>query len=253
MNFSIGCDPEIFLVDKHGQFKSAIGLIGGSKTMPRPIDDKGNAMLEDNVAVEFNIQPAQDATAFLQSIRMVMDNIRATVGHDFDFSTASAVSFPEAELMHPQAMEFGCEPDFNAWTKGMNPRPNAPDWKLRSCGGHIHVGFEGLERLSVIRSMDLFLGVPSTQLDEGTLRRELYGKAGCYRPKPYGAEYRTLSNFWIFTDEMIHWAYEQTRKAVDFVASGQTLDEKDGEIIQKCINQGDKEAYVYLRNAYGLN
>jgi len=36
-NIKLGCDPEAFLVDINGQLRSSIGLIGGSKEMPRPL------------------------------------------------------------------------------------------------------------------------------------------------------------------------------------------------------------------------
>ena len=94
--------------------------------------------------------------------------------------------------MTPEAQMFGCEPDFDAWRECVNEKPCADDKNLRSAGGHIHVGSDLAisNPVAVIRAMDLFLGVPSTQLDAGTLRRELYGKAGCFRAKSYGAEYQ---------------------------------------------------------------
>ncbi len=39
--------------------------------------------------------------------------------------------------------------------------------------------------------------------DKDTERRGMYGKAGAFRPKPYGVEYRTLSNAWLSNDERI--------------------------------------------------
>jgi hypothetical protein len=45
--------------------------------------------------------------------------------------------------------------------------------------------------------LDLRLAVPSLIWDKDKKRRLLYGKAGCFRPKPYGMEYRTLSNAWL--------------------------------------------------------
>jgi hypothetical protein len=100
--------------------------------------------------------------------------------------------------------------------------------------------------------MDLFLGVPSTVMDKGTLRRQLYGKAGSFRQKPYGCEYRTLSNFWIFNPDLIKWVYDQTEKAISFVNSGKTLSDEDGHLIQECINNNSGEAYEYLSKTHGL-
>lgn len=116
----------------------------------------------------------------------------------------------------------------------------------------MHVGFSGLDPVMVIRSMDLHLGVPSLQLDKGELRRKLYGKAGSYRPKPYGAEYRTLSNFWIFKDELINWVYEQTQRAVDFIERGGEITKEMGDLIQSAINNGDPQSAAFVQKHYGV-
>lgn len=250
MKYTIGCDPEIFLM-QDGKYISAIGKIGGSKLMPRPIDMVGHMVLEDNVAVEFNIPPAEDYQNFRKSIQHVMKHLKKELP-GYEFSQESAVSFEPDQLEDPMAQEFGCDPDYNAWTKDVNPKPCADDRSLRSCGGHIHVGFDRLDPIQVVRSMDLHLGVPSIKLDKGDLRRKLYGNAGAYREKPYGVEYRTLSNFWIFNSKLIKWVYEQTGKALEFVERGNILTEEHGELIQSCINQGNMESYDRLRATYGL-
>jgi len=254
MDFLIGCDPEVFIRHKqYGSYKSAVGMIGGTKDFPKPIDNEGHAILEDNVAVEFNTKPAESCDAFRSSIHKVLSHIRGILpGYDLD--TASAVSFPKEELNTPQAQEFGCEPDFDAWRKCVNDKPYADDVNLRSAGGHIHVGSSVAKQhpLDVIRAMDLFLGVSSVALDKGTLRRELYGKAGCYRPKPYGVEYRTLSNFWIFDDALITWAYQGTQRALEFVQSGSVIRPEDHYTIQRCINTSNKDDYETLAKTYGL-
>lgn len=251
MAFSIGADPEFF-IKKNNKHLAAIGLIGGSKDVPRPLKREGFAILEDNVAVEFNIAPCHDHQQFIEAIGYVMNGLKKNILNDYEFSQESAVIFDADQLVHPQALEFGCEPDFNAWTKDMNPRPAAVDQALRSAGGHVHVGTTE-NAIEVIRAMDLFLGVPAFKLDvHGKMRRQLYGKAGAFRPKDYGCEYRTLSNFWIFDNALIKWVYDQTEKAVNFVAEGNVISEKDGHLIQDCINNESEEAYVALKQTYGL-
>lgn len=252
--FTIGADPEFFLRNKkYGNYKSAVGLIGGSKWEPKQIDTVGHAILEDNVAVEFNIQPATSFEAFRSSIHKVLDHLRGILP-GYEFSEESAVSFPKEELNTPEAQMFGCEPDFDAWRNCMNEKPASADPNLRSAGGHIHVGSDIAinDPISVIRAMDLYLGVSSVRLDKGILRRELYGKAGCFRPKGYGAEYRTLSNFWIFNDDNIRWAFENTQRALEFVEKNQQISNEDGKIIQQCINNNDLNAYQYLSDKYGV-
>ena len=252
--FTIGADPEMFIRDKYtNKYKSAVGLITGTKDEPTPIDTVGHAYQVDNVAVEFNIAPANTLDSFRASIHKVLDHLRGILP-GYDFSHESAISFPEEELQTPQAQMFGCEPDYDAWNMIENQKPKANDPNLRSCGGHIHVGSDiaVANPVTVIRALDLFLGVPSINLDKGVLRRQLYGKAGSFRFKPYGVEYRTLSNFWIFDDKLIQWAYEGTQRALDFVASNKEISETDGHIIQQCINEGDKNAADYLAKTYQL-
>jgi hypothetical protein len=250
--FTIGCDPEFFLL-KNNLPQSAIGLVGGTKEEPKAIGrTKGFSVQEDNVSVEFNVPPAHSHEEFIKNIQFVMTHLKKKL-KDYDFSHDSSLIFDDDQLRHPKAMEFGCEPDFNAWTKQINPRPVAQNLNLRSAGGHVHVGTKE-DPIEVIRAMDLFLGVESIVKDKnGERRRELYGKPGAYRLTSFGCEYRTLSNFWIFSKETIKWVYDQTQKAVEFVSGGDVIDPKHGEIIQHCINKSDMGAYEYLRDAYGLN
>jgi hypothetical protein len=253
MNFTIGADPELFLKNSSGKLISSIGLIGGSKQHPKLISENGHAIQEDNVSVEFNIPPCESASAFVDNLNFVLthlDKRAAELGLQFATNIAAA-SFPEDQLNCPEAFVFGCEPDFNAWTRRINPRPHADDYTLRSCGGHVHVGTK-LDGIAVIRAMDLFLGVPSIFLDPDTKRRELYGKAGAYRSKNYGVEYRTLSNFWIWKDATKKWVYDQTKRALEFVESGSVIPATHGKLIRNAINNGDYNAAEVLGKHYTL-
>lgn len=251
-HFTIGADPELFLRSlSTGKLVSAVGKIGGSKHDPLPISQEGHAIQEDNVAVEFNIPPANNADSFVKDLNFVLDNLKERVSKlGLVFTHEAAASFPEEELQTPEAQMFGCEPDFDAWDCMENDRPCASDQNLRSCGGHVHVGTT-LNKIQIVRAMDIFLGVPSVVLDKDIDRRKLYGRAGAHRPKSYGVEYRTLSNFWIWSDDLKKWVFEQTNKAVSFVESGNTLPDDLAPIVRSCINNGDMEAYEYLRRTYG--
>lgn len=257
MKVKLGCDPEMFMVDAAGALRSAIGLIGGSKAVPAPLPlGDGYAAQEDNVAVEFNTPASEDEEQWNASIDKTItfleDFVRTKYG--FSFGHMSAAQFPEKELEHPMAKEFGCDPDYNAWTQKRNPRPKADDHTLRSCGGHIHVGaeFDSLEqRLRMIKLMDLFLGTASTLIDKGEQRKLLYGKRGAFRHKIYGVEYRTLSNFWIFTEELRRWAWKNTLTAVDALHTDLNVDGEDA-IILDAIDNNNKEAAAYLVNKYNI-
>lgn len=256
----LGCDPEIFLQDAAGAFISSIGLIGGSKDFPRPLEElgKGYAVQEDNVAIEFNIPPASTMADFKDSINKVKTYLAAQISEmGLKFSQDSATLFPEAQLLNPAALVFGCDPDFDAWKDGaQNPKPKADDWTLRSCGGHVHVGHKFNNKAEVIefmKWMDLYLAVPSVHLDAGALRKQLYGKAGAFRYKPYGGEYRTLSNFWIFDDKLIEWVWKATDAAMDaWLIADQSALQEDGQYIQDAINLNDKSIADMLIDKYNL-
>jgi hypothetical protein len=176
----------------------------------------------------------------------------ASKGLELDISASK--EFPVIDLMHPQAQELGCEPDYNAWTGRVNPRPRAPE-TLRSSGGHIHIGYDNpTEELSrkIVKAHDLFCGVGSVLYDPDTRRREIYGKAGAHRIKGYGVEYRTLSNFWISSEELMDWVYKQSLKAIDFVKAGNIIPVADGRDIIQCINTGDKELVAKIDAKYGV-
>ena len=257
-NVAFGADPELFLMDHDGKYKSAIGLIGGTKEFPRPIDDYGSAVQEDNVAVEFNIIPAMSRAEFRRNVEFVMAYLaKHAESMALRLAVVPAAFFDESELDNPQAQRFGCDPDFNVWTKAKNSRPELTGdmTRLRSCGGHIHVSWsrpQTDDQTTLIKAMDLFLGCTSVEYDGDKLRRELYGKAGAFRFKPYGVEYRVLSNFWIKSPEMVDWAYDQTEMAIDYLNGGGVIDEEHYPMIQKCINTGDEYILNQLRDVYPI-
>lgn len=247
----IGADPEVFLMDAAGGLISAIDKIGGSKWEPQPLPiGDGFAVQEDNVALEYNIPASDSPQALAININKVMEHLAERVKHlGLQFSHESAAYFPEDQLVDPRAQEFGCDPDFNAWTGRVNPRPRADNATLRSCGGHVHVGAKVDDVQALIRRMDLFLGVPAQLMDAGTLRKQLYGKAGAFRPKSYGGEYRVLSNFWIWKPALCEWVYNNTQLALD---AGHLPVEEDKKTILEAINKGNSEAANFLVTKYNI-
>lgn len=258
MNFKIGCDPEIFVMGPQGNLRSIIGKIGGSKLAPLPLFHLGEgfAVQEDNVALEFNIPASDSKQIFVDNVGRAMEMLEHMVGdmHGLKFCRASAASFPEEELQDPRAFEFGCEPDYNAWTGKMNPKPKAEDPNLRSAGGHVHVGYKlnKKQKQELVRYMDLVLSVPAQYMDvDGEVRKRLYGKAGACRYKSYGVEYRSLSNFWVFSPRLREWVYDNTERALVAVLNGESVaSEKDN--ILAAVDGGDRKVAHELIQKYNL-
>ena len=261
----LGSDPEVFLQNQ-GKFMAVCGLLNGhDKWNPMQVPDmpEGFTFQEDNVAVEFGIPPAASAKEFVNHIQSVQKKFLEQ-HKNLTFSNLSCVVFPDEEMKHPSAHIFGCEPDFNAWNGHMNKKPSPPVPNMRSAGGHVHIETT-LNKRHVIQACDLFLGVPSVLMDEGEMRKQLYGKAGCFRPKSYGVEYRTLSNFWIFKKKYIEWVWRNTARALKFVEqlnkqnfteNHHDLTVKDlmllGNSIRQAINKNDKQMVEQLIFDYDL-
>lgn len=244
----VGCDPEVFVRQK-GVFKSAHGLIAGNKRNPQPVAN--GAVQVDGMALEFNINPASTEDEFVFNVQDVFNTMCLMVP-DYEV-IATPVAHFDADYLKAQpeeALELGCEPDFNAWTRSVNPRPDG-NRPMRTASGHVHIGWDKdqdiesadhTERcITMVKQMDFFLGLPSLLYDAATERREMYGCAGAFRPKSYGVEYRTLSNAWLLNKERMAWVFRATKRAVEEAMKGNLLVEKYGDI-QPIINKSDVKA-----------
>lgn len=249
-NILLGADPELFL-EKEGIIVSAEGIIGGSKDKPKSIGYDGHYIQEDNVMIEFNIAPSPDKQSFVHSINYVKDYLNTLVGvKGYNLNLSSSANLDSKHLNTKQAKAFGCDPDLNVYLKQANQSPDA-NTTLRTCGGHIHVGyddpsFETNEK--IVYAMDIMLGLDSIILDSDNRRRSMYGKAGSFRFKDYGVEYRVLSNFWIRNDKSIEWVYDRTIKALELVNDGKIDDliEKYGSEVQFMIDSNNVEGSIEL-------
>lgn len=260
MKMLLGADPEMFVMDPGTQqFVSGHGLIQGTKTDPFPV--KNGAVQVDGMALEFNINPAENAKQFVSNIQQVMAQLAAMVPQ-YTLVATPVAHFSEEVFANcpPMALELGCDPDYDAYT-GMPNDP--PDGKrdFRTGAGHIHVGWtngmditdpEHIEACQMMaKQLDVFLGVPSVLLDPDNKRREMYGRAGCYRPKPYGMEYRVLSNFWLKDPVLMNWVYAQAKLAFTCLLDGNQMYNKHKGTVhypQEIINSSSKVTARELSN-----
>jgi hypothetical protein len=259
---TIGCDPEVFLVGSNDACFPVQALpddkfIKGDKYNPFMINDYAG-ILRDNAAVEFNITPSSEFDDFDHKIE---DTLHYIAGLS-RVSRRSSYTFSWRQLEdHPETMEFGCIPDYNAYTGRPNTSPHAGDTGFRTCGGHVHIGFDGEKsyerQRNVVLACDYLLGIPSIVEDVGGIqRRQLYGKAGCHRPKPYGVEYRTLSNYWIFSSGQRKAVYNRAVLAAQFADGIELLRSvvRPG-MIRETINDGNirqAEEIINLLDKEGL-
>lgn len=257
---TVGADPEVMLFDtKLSKMASVIGHLGGTKRNPIPV--KCGAVQEDNVMAEYNIDPATSADEFSNNHEIVQGILEAMLPPNLILTRASSHEYTKEQLesFGDAAFIMGCEPDFNVYEFINNPSPNARGTGLRTAGGHVHIGYDNPNEDSAIlvgRACDLVMGLRSLIEDPDERRRELYGKAGAIRIKPYGMEYRTLSNYWVFDDKMRKEIFNRAVHAVWLVKMGHvTFDTTCGlepRVVQECINNNDKELAEKLLNKVGV-
>lgn len=251
-NVTLGSDIEFFVQTQKGEPIPAIGMVGGSKEQPKSLG-QGYYIQEDNVAVEFNVPPAKSIREWNRNIERGFNKCLDVLPAAVRSSQAASLVFDRAYMNHPKAMEFGCEPDINAWTKNVNPRPKAANQFLRSAGGHVHIGWDEPEmgtRFELIRACDVFCSIPALYEDNDVERRKLYGKAGAMRIKPYGVEHRVLSNYWLFQPEYTDSVAQRYYQAIAFINKGHTIAEEDAPIIQEAINTSDLDKAANIHRKY---
>lgn len=254
----VGCDPEVF-VKQGNVFKSAHSLIPGTKDVPFKVD-KG-AVQVDGMALEFNIDPASTEDEFVTNVTTVFETLIQMVP-EYQIEVVPVAHF-DKEYMDNQpreALELGCTPDYNAWTGDVNLKPDG-ERAFRTASGHIHIGWTKgkdvhqmqhvLECRDGIKQMDFFLGLPSLFWDEDQERRTMYGKAGCMRVKPYGFEYRTLSNAWLKSEHLMRFVYKNAILGMERMFKGDYMADT-GYDVQEIINNSDKEAAEFLMNKFGI-
>ena len=243
----IGADPELFMRSPNtGEFVSAHDRVPGTKYKPFKVPF--GAIQVDGTALEFNIDPAKTVEEFVHNIQAVRQTLENYVpGYNV---VAEPVAMYDLDYfcweVPASAQELGCEPDYNGWTRDVNPRPDPGDKPMRTASGHIHIGWgEGFDIKDpgyfdyccrVARQMDYILGIHSLIWDKDPTRRQLYGKAGAFRPKSYGIEYRVLSNRWLDNEQLMRWVYNSVQTGMEDVISGIWAEDRYGDLAQVIID-----------------
>lgn len=267
--FLFGCDPEMFIKDADDNLVSAVGLIPGTKESPHKVE-RGTVQV-DGMAAEIGIDPTDNFKDWNGSIVDVTRQLKAMLPKGYGLVLSPAVRFSQS-VMDAQpntAKVLGCDPDYNAWTGEINPYPDTfTDPLLRTASGHVHIGWlDPPEFIPVtdeihvkncrdlVKQLDWFLGAWSVLKDSDVTRRKLYGKAGAFRPKPYGVEYRVLSNFWLQSKELRLLVWNRMQSAVlemEHYEYSKNYGDKENDAIVEIINEGKTDHQMFKKLAYPL-
>jgi len=220
MNFTIGADPEVILVDSNNTPVPSTGLLGGTKRHPVPIP--GGGMQEDNVLAEINPNPADNEEDFINNVTTCLQSLKDHAENlGLSVSIIAGAMFPENILEHSQSRKFGCHPDYNVWTLKKNVML-FPEDSYRVCSGNIHIGCDRLRQnpeymIRVVKALDAYVGLPLLKelgTEESYKRLEYYGKWGSYRSTRYGIEYRVPDNSWLKSPKYMSYVYRAVNLAL---------------------------------------
>lgn len=224
----IGCDPELFVFSlEENRYVSGHNMIPGTKEAPYEVPD--GIIMVDGMALEFGVKPCSTAKQFAARIATVKASIQEIIGPTFRLDAVPSVVFDEDIIKEqpPEALELGCDPDYNAFSGVKNQTPVPPSPGFRSGGGHVHIGWgSDFDTFSpahqedcrvMVVALEGTLNVPSVAWDDDKKRTKLYGAPGAYRPKPYGVEYRVLSNRWLNSPKTIDYVFKAAKGTAEAV------------------------------------
>lgn len=250
-NLTVGADPELFV--KAGRHFLS-GHLFECGTKAEPMKTKHAYIQNDGIALEINIKPARSRDEFVTNCNNALSDLRSFINRTND--KAELVARPSIffgrkrlQALPPMAKILGCTPDYVAGSEEPNFPPDS-DAPFRTGAGHIHIGWTEDADTStggdhfklctkIVQEMDYFVGLPSMLWDKDARRRTLYGKAGTFRVKPYGLEYRTLSNAWLRNNNLMGFVYQQTVRCMHSAQSGRSLFHYWGYTAANYINGND--------------
>jgi hypothetical protein len=213
----LGADPEFFVMDENNSFINGAKFLNATKNKPRKLNND-SSVFYDNVLLELNINPANSIEEFVLRCSTGLHQLKSLVGTN-RISLHAYAEFDSTQLKDKNAREYGCVSDMNAYTLTENDLPTEliKNTNYRTAGGHIHIGgspgdavMNPVLKPLFVFMLDLFVGIPGVLIDnsaESFRRRSYFGRAGSFRDKDYGLEYRVLSPFWLRNESTIGLFY----------------------------------------------
>jgi hypothetical protein len=283
---SIGGDPEFFIVAPGSKIMNADRFLPGKEEpiiLKNGREGRTSRIYFDGIQGEIAIAWDTCRDALVTVMSDCLRNLVGKIPKDHTLSMAPCVKVSKEIIKSadPEARRFGCMPDFNAYTLTVNtPEMDASKHPYRYAGGHLHLGISSPNtkcqkelhllheegHIEIVRWLDLMISIPTFFLnndESAKIRRTKYGKAGCFRPTPYGIEYRTPSAWWLrspMTMSLIYGfariAWEMATLSIsssknaptfkDLILSETEIKEND---VRGALDEGDEKSISEIWNA----
>lgn len=290
-----GSDPEYFLsykkdgvdyVEPPAYFREVLGVdyfIPQERRKeevyrqhPVFIAKDGIQIIEDGVAFEYTIPPANNAKDLFNSINLAHNMLgEISSKYGYELYKKPVIKFDCFDKFNPDfipdeffsCMIFGCDRDEDAIDiEYQGNTLNVKEHDFRYGGGHLHVGSFEPEIVNIIkdnyrnfiRMLAILVGntcikeSPYPELEKA--RAFHYGKPGRFRIQPHGIEYRTPSNSWTSNLETVEKIIDLSRQAFNII-----LEQKEEEYIQEyldptieAIRNADQELSSQILSSIGV-
>lgn len=220
---TVGCDPEFF-IEKEGEVVGAEKAIPDTGLNVNNNDGFGRTsnIIVDGVAVELN-PSAQACRANLgNSIRVCFQKLKEQLeekGYKVHQKGAVTIDKKRYEEISDKNKVLGCGPSNNIHDSKAKVEVTKQNERKRFAGGHIHLSIPKPRPEVMLPLLDLFVGNTCVLIDrdpEQKERRKMYGRAGEYRLPKWGLEYRTPSNFWLRSYQLMGFVMGLSRMALRF-------------------------------------
>jgi hypothetical protein len=219
-----GCDPEFF-------FRKDGKIIGSEKILPlNGLDasntwNKNTKIVRDGIQAEMNPYQSHCRELLRGNIEASFITLNKLLkekpGVSLDFSQNVDITQEEMDSLSHQSKVFGCNPSRNLYDKNaIIPVKDPSKFLSRCAGGHIHLGNLECKAKELIPILDILVGNTCVMIDrdESNIeRRKVYGRAGEYRDHDKHVEYRTPSNFWMRSYQLMSLVMGLARQAVSIV------------------------------------
>jgi hypothetical protein len=236
MKLLVGGDPEIFLKDtKKGMHVSAHDLVPGTKEKPHPV--KKGAVQHDGLALEINIDPASSASEFAENLETVLQEARQILPSHVQMDFSPVVYFDKSyfDSLPAEVKTLGCSPDFSGENGQRNRMPNRISLGPSACtgAGHLCLGwgkdmntfdldhFWDCQQMAL--RLDDYFFMYNKLWDNDDKRSLMYGRQAAFRPKPFGVEYRALSNAWLKYPKLWPWLFDSCKFVFDHAVEGKKV------------------------------
>lgn len=256
--YSLGTDPEVFVLDKDGVVIPAFAFLPDKRRAEgKPFWDGFQAELTTNVSHSPNNTCLAYLTDDVHWGLVKLYDMAKEYNEDASLSWESVVEVPREMMLSakPEHVELGCAPSLNAYPYIKPMRVENPAKLLvRFAGCHVHLGFgtdqdgtgpkiTSREMARRVKFIDAIFGPLSTYLFRGMedpRRRLYYGRAGEFRMPPWGLEYRVPSSAMMSHPVLFHLCFDMIRIASKIYETPfRDLWEYDEDDVVEAINEYD--------------